>query len=196
MSKVVVQTFLTLDGVYQAPGDPNEDTEGGFTHGGWQVPYFDADAGKVMDSQMPELGALLLGRKTYQIFAGYWPGAPAGDPFGMRLNSIPKYVVSRTLDKLEWNNSRLIKENIPQEIARLRQMPGKGMISVTGSGKLAQYLMQQDLVDEYELWINPIILGEGKRLFADGRQPHNLKLIDTRVMPSGVVIMNYENVAQ
>ncbi|HEY5982319.1 MAG TPA: dihydrofolate reductase family protein [Anaerolineales bacterium] len=189
MSKVVVQTFLTLDGVYQAPGDPNEDTEGGFTHGGWQVPYFDADAGKVMDSQMPELGALLLGRKTYQIFAAYWPTAQGDDAAAKIFNSIPKYVVSTTLKSADWNNSRLIQWNLAQGVNQAKTLVTTGIVSVIGSGKLVQSLMKEGLVDEYRLWIHPLVLGSGKRLFDGGVIPTNLKLVDTKTTGSGIVML-------
>jgi len=192
MRKLVVGTFLTLDGVMQAPGGPQEDTEGGFKHGGWQMPYFDEDSGEIMNKNIAATEALLLGRKTYQIFAAYWPTAPADDPFGQKFNSIPKYVVSTTLDKAEWNNSMLIRSNIPEEVARLKQQPGSGIISVTGSGKLAQTLMKHNLVDEYVLWINPIVLGSGKRLFENGVAPSNLKLVDSKTTGSGVVILTYQ----
>jgi dihydrofolate reductase len=192
MRKLVVGTFLTLDGVMQAPGGPQEDTEGGFKHGGWQMPYFDEDSGEIMNKNIAATEALLLGRKTYQIFAAYWPTAPADDPFGQKFNSIPKYVVSTTLDKAEWNNSTLIRSNIPEEVARLKQQPGSGIISVTGSGKLAQTLMKHNLVDEYVLWINPIVLGSGKRLFDGGVTPRNLKLIDTKTTSSGVLVLTYQ----
>ncbi len=190
--KLVVGTFLSMDGVMQAPGDPQEDTEGGFKHGGWQIPLFDADAGKIMDGQMAATEALLLGRKTYQIFAAYWPTAPDDDPFAKKMNSLPKYVVSTTLDKAEWNNSTLIKRNVAEEVAKLKQHPGSGTLSVIGSGKLAQTLMQHDLVDEYILWIHPIVLGSGKRLFADGIVPLNFKLADTKTTGSGIVILTYQ----
>lgn len=192
MRKVVVGTFLTLDGVMQAPGAPQEDTEGGFKHGGWQMPYFDEDSGEIMKKNITATEALLLGRKTYQIFAAYWPTAPADDPFGQKFNSIPKYVVSTTLDKAEWNNSTLIRSNIPEEVARLKQQPGSGIISVTGSGKLAQTLMKHNLVDEYVLWINPIVLGSGKRLFENGVAPSHLKLVDSKTTGSGVVVLIYQ----
>lgn len=191
MPKVVVGTFLTLDGVMQAPGDPQEDTEGGFTHGGWQMPYFDEDSGKIMNESISQTEALLLGRKTYQIFAAYWPTAPADDPFAQKFNSIPKYVVSTTLDKAEWNNSTLIRKNVPEEVAKLKQQPGSGIISVTGSGKLAQTLMKDNLVDEYVLWINPTVLGSGKRLFENGVIPNNLKLVDSKTTGSGVLVLTY-----
>jgi dihydrofolate reductase len=191
MRKVVVGTFLTLDGVMQAPGDPQEDREGGFAHGGWQMPYFDEDAGKIMNDNIAETEALLLGRKTYQIFAAYWPGAPAEDPFAQKFNSIPKYVVSTTLDKAEWSNSTLIRKDIAEEVAKLKQQPGSGILSVTGSGELARTLMKYDLVDEYQLWVHPLVLGSGKRLFEQGVVPGNLKLMDTRTTGSGISILTY-----
>ncbi len=192
MRKLTVQTFLTLDGVMQAPGDPQEDTEGGFTHGGWQMPYFDEDAGKIINEYFDATQALLLGRKTYQIFAAYWPGAPADDPFAQKLNGMPKYVVSTTLTKADWNNSTLIKKNVAAEIAKIKQQPGPGILSVSGSGKLAQSLMKDNLIDEYDLWIHPLILGSGKRLFDGGAIPSNLKLVDTRKTDSGILILKYQ----
>ncbi len=192
VSKLVVNTFLTLDGVMQAPGDPQEDTEGGFTHGGWQMPYFDADAGEIIDEHIAATEALLLGRKTYQIFAAYWPTAPTDDTIAKKFNSIPKYVVSTTLGKAEWNNSTLIKRNVAEEVAKLKKRPGSGILSVTGSGKLAQTLMNHDLVDEYELWIHPLVLGSGKRLFEDGIVPSNLKLVNARTTGSGISILTYQ----
>lgn len=192
MKKLVVGTFLTLDGVMQAPGDPQEDTEGGFKHGGWQMPLFDDDAGRIIGESIAATDALLLGRVTYQIFAAYWPTAPKDDPIAKKLNSVPKYVVSTTLNKVEWNNSTLIKGNLASEIAKLKQQPGSGILSVTGSGKLAQTLMRLKLVDEYVLWIHPIVLGSGKRLFADGLAPINLKLVDTKTTGSGIVILTYQ----
>jgi len=196
MKKLVVGTFLTLDGVMQAPGDSKEDTEGGFRHGGWQMPLFDDDAGKFISEQIAATDALLLGRMTYQIFAAYWPNAPADDPIARKLNSVPKYVVSTTLKKVEWNNSTLISRNLAEEVAKLKQQPGSGTLTVTGSGKLAQSLMRLNLVDEYELWIHPIVLGSGKRLFADGISPLNLKLVNTRKTGSGIVILNYRSQSQ
>ena len=194
MNKLVVGTFLTLDGVMQAPGDPREDTEGGFKHGGWQMPLFDDDAGRIIGEQIAATDALLLGRKTYQIFANFWPTAPADDPIAQKLNNVPKYVVSTTLNKVEWNNSTLIKRNVAEEVAKLKQQPGSGTLSVTGSGRLAQSLIQYDLVDEYDLWIHPIVLGSGKRLFEGGIVPINLKLVDTKSTGSGIVILTYQPV--
>ena len=190
--KLVVSTFLTLDGVMQAPGDAQEDTSGGFTYGGWQIPFFDEDAAEIMNEQMAATRALLLGRVTYQIHAAYFPTAPEDDPFAQKLNSIPKYVVSTTLKKVEWNNSTLIKKNIAEEVTKLKKQPGSGTLSVTGSGKLAQILMQENLVDEYNLWMHPIVLGSGKRLFGEDIGPLNLKLIDTKTTGKGIVILTYQ----
>jgi dihydrofolate reductase len=192
MKKLVVGTFLTLDGVMQAPGSSEEDKAGGFKYGGWQMPYFDADSGRIMDKIMAENEAMLLGRITYQIFAGYWPTAPADEPIAARMNSMPKYVVSNTLKKLDWNNSKLINGNVGNEIARIKAEPGNGVLSVVGSGKLAQTLMREKLIDEYVLWIYPIILGTGKRLFEGGVVPANLKLTDTKTTGSGVMVLTYQ----
>ena len=193
MKKLVVGEFLTLVGVMQAPNYTWEDTEGGFKYGGWQMPYFDAEKGKIIGELIAAAGALLLGRVTYQIFAAYWPNAPEDDPIGIghKLNSIPKYVVSTTLDKVEWNNSTLIKKNVEEEVAKLKQQSGSGFLYVTGSGKLVQSLMKAGLVDEYVLMIHPLVLGSGKRLFENGVGPIKLKLVDSKTTGSGVVILTY-----
>lgn len=192
MRKVVVGTFLSLDGVMQAPGGLEEDTEGGFKHGGWQLPYFDADAGRFMSESFAATDALLLGRVTYQIFAAFWPSAPDEDPFAKRMNSMPKFVVSTTLKKADWNNSRLIKGNVSEEVAKLKQQPGSGHLAVIGSGKLTQTLMQHNLIDEYVLWIHPLVLGSGKRLFRDGSPKTTLRHVDTKTTSTGVVILTYQ----
>lgn len=194
--KLVVGTFLTLDGVMQAPGGAQEDTEGGFQHGGWQMPIFDEDAGRIIGGSIAATEALLLGRKTYQIFAGYWPTAPEDDPIAKKLNSVPKYVASTTLKKVEWKNSTLLKGDLVEEVRKLKQQPGSGFISVTGSGKLAQWLMKQGLVDEYSIWIHPLVLGSGKRLFEGGIPPVDLKLINIERTGSGIVILTYQPVTQ
>lgn len=191
MRKIVVGTFLSLDGVYQAPGSPEEDPAGGFKHGGWQLPYFDADAGRFISESYAATDALLLGRVTYQLFAAYWPSAPEDDPFTKQMNSMPKYVVSTTLNEVKWSNSRLIKGNIAEEVAQLKQQPGSGNLAVVGSGQLAQTLMQHNLVDEYELWVHPVVLGSGKRLFGDMIPKTALRLVDTKTTGSGVVILTY-----
>jgi len=191
MKKLVVGEFLTLDGVMQAPGSPQEDTEGGFKYGGWQMQYLDAEGGKIIEELIAAADVLLLGRVTYQIFASYWPNAPENDPIGDKLNSMPKYVVSTTLDKVEWNNSNLIKKNVEQEVTKLKQQPGSGFLYIIGSGKLAQYLMKAGLVDEYFLMIHPLVLGSGKSLFDNGVGPMYLKLVDTKKTGSGGVILTY-----
>jgi dihydrofolate reductase len=192
MKKLVVGTFLTLDGIMQAPGGSEEDTESGFKHGGWQMPLFDDDAGKIIDGQIASTDALLLGRVTYQIFASYWPTAPADDPVARKLNSMPKYVASTTLKNVEWANSTLIKGNLVEEVNKLKQQPGSGILSVIGSGKLAQSLMQHDLVDDYVLLFHPIVLGTGKRLFEGGVPAFDLKLVDTQTTGSGIVILTID----
>ncbi|MCE8425582.1 MAG: dihydrofolate reductase [Candidatus Methanoperedens sp.] len=191
MKKLVIGEFLTLDGVMQAPGSPQEDTEGGFKYGGWQMLYHDAEGGQIIGELIAAADALLLGRATYQIFAAYWPNAPKDNPIGDKLNSMPKFVVSTTLEKVEWNNSTLIKKNVEEEVANLKQKPGSGFLYIIGSGKLAQSLMKAGLVDEYVLLIHPLILGSGKRLFDNGVGPMYLKLVDTKTTGSGVVILTY-----
>lgn len=191
MSKLVVGTFLSLDGVYQAPGSPEEDTEGGFRHGGWQMPFVDDDFGRLISAAYEATDAMLLGRVTYEMFAGYWPNAAAGDPLVDQMNTMPKYVVSTTLDEVTWNNSHLINRNVPEEIARLKQQLGPGDIAVVGSGKLAQTLMRHNLVDEYALWVHPVLLGSGKRLFENGIPRTGLKLVDTQTTGSGVAVLTY-----
>jgi dihydrofolate reductase len=190
MRRLVVSEFLSLDGVMQAPGGPDEDTDGGFAYGGWQMPYFDDVAGAAVDEGMARSDALLLGRKTYEIFAAYWPTAPNDDPLAAKINSMAKYVVSTTLDKVDWQNSTLIKGDIAEEIAKLKQQPGAD-IQVIGSGELAQTLIRRGLVDEYALMINPIVLGSGKRLFGQTDQPTRLTLEDSKTTRTGVLILTY-----
>lgn len=157
--RVIVSEFLTLDGVMQAPGGADEDRSGGFELGGWQGPYFDDAAGTEISEIMAATGGFLLRRVTYDIFAGFWPSAPADDPLADTINSLPKYVVSTTLkEPLEWNNSHLIKGDVAKEIAKLKVEPGKDL-QVIGSGDLVQTLMQHDLVDEYRLMVHPVVLG-------------------------------------
>lgn len=191
MRKVIVSEFLTLDGVMQAPGAPDEDRSGGFEHGGWQMQYFDDVAGKAVTEAMDATGGFLLGRVTYQIFAGYWPNAPADDPLAQTINSLPKYVVSRTLQEpLGWQNSHLITGDVAKEIATLKAEPGKDL-QVIGSGDLVQTLIQHDLVDEYHLMINPIVLGGGKKLFREGVAMRPLRLVNSTTSSTGVLIATY-----
>ena len=190
MRKIVVAEFVSLDGVMQAPGGAEEDTEGGFAHGGWTGPYWHDDIGAHFFQEMNACDALLLGRKTWQGHGGAFDPMPAGDPFGDVMNGIPKYVVSTTLTTAAaWRNSTLIKSNVVEEVRALKAQPGKD-IYIDGSSVLVHTLAQHDLVDEYSLLVFPLVLGSGKKLFADGVHL-NLRLIESRAFPSGVVLMRY-----
>lgn len=188
LRKLVVLTFVTLDGVMQAPGGPNEDTSGGFKYGGWTVGYWDYFLGKVMDAQMTEPFDLLLGRKTYEIFAGYWPNH--NDSTGQKLNNAKKYVVSTTLEGLNWKNSELIKGDAAGEIQKLKQQNGPEL-QVHGSSNLIQTLMKNDFVDEFRLKIFPVTIGMGKRLFGEGTIPASFKLLKSEASSSGVIVATY-----
>ena len=192
MRRIVVSEFLTLDGVMQAPGDPNEDRSGGFDKGGWQLAYFDDIFGGVLMDAFAATGGMLLGRRTYDIFAAHWPKQPADDPFAATMNGMEKYVVSTTLSEpLAWQNSTLIKGNVAGEVAKLKEGSGKE-IQVIGSGELVQDLIRHDLVDSYRLMIHPLVLGTGKRLFRDGTTPTKLRLVDSKPTSTGVLILTYE----
>lgn len=188
MRKLVVGTFLSVDGVMQGPGAPDEDTEGGFELGGWQVPLFDDEVGAAIDGWMAEMDALLLGRKTYEIFAGFWPNAD--DPIAERLNTVQKYVASRTLQSAQWQNTTLLSGDAADAVRELKAGDG-GEIHVTGSGDLIQTLIANDLVDEFRLIIHPVLLGSGKRLFGDGTVPTGLELVESRTTSTGSVIQVY-----
>lgn len=192
MMKVTVTMFLTLDGVMQGPGGPEEDPSGGFEQGGWLVPYADEDMNRFVADWFALADGFLLGRRTYEIFSAYWPRVTdEHDPVASRLNKLPKYVASKTLQSVEWNNSTLLKGQVPEEVARLKRQPGKEL-QVHGSGNLVQTLMAHDLVDEYRLWFYPVVLGSGRRLFGEGSAPTALKLIDTKMTSTGVVIHTYQ----
>ena len=182
--------FLSLDGVMQAPGAADEDTEGGFRHGGWQRPYFDEVLGATTVEGMAETDSYLFGRKTYEKMAGYWPTAPDDDPYAQHLNGTRKFVASTTLRKLEWENSTLIEGDVPEKVAGLKAEPGKN-IAVLGSGDLVQTLIAHDLVDEFFLVVFPIVLGSGKRLFRDADQARKLGLVDSKTTGTGGVILTY-----
>lgn len=190
MRKLIVSTFLTLDGVMQAPGGPREDGSDGFTHGGWSVNYWDEQMGQVMSESMSAPFDLVLGRRTYDIFAAHWPRA-IDDPAAKPLNDATKYVASRSQPALEWINSVLIEGDVAVGIAAIKAEEGPDL-QVHGSANLIQTLLQHGLIDEYRLWIFPVVLGSGKRLFADGAVPVGLKLVDSTVSTTGVVIVTYQ----
>jgi dihydrofolate reductase len=188
--QLTLTTFLSLDGVMQGPGGPNEDPSGGFTQGGWMVPYADEAMGRFVTDRFAAADAFLLGRTTYEIMAAYWPQVTDEDEVARKLNDLPKYVVSRTLDKVTWNNSTQIKGDPVQEVIRLKGEAGQEL-QVHGSGKLAQTLIRHDLIDEYRLCFHPVVLGSGKRLFPEGQPPIALKLIETNTTGTGIVIHVY-----
>ncbi len=189
MRKLVVSEFVSLDGVMQAPGGADEDTEGGFAHGGWTLPYWHDDIGAHFFAAITQSDALLLGRKTWQIHGGAFEPM-TGDDFADVLNTMPKYVVSTTLTPASaWRNSTLIARDVVEDVRALKARSGKD-IYVDGSSVLAQTLAQHDLVDEYSLLVYPVVLGSGKKLFPDGLRV-NLRLLESRPFPSGVVLMRY-----
>jgi len=192
MRKLIVLSFIALDNVMQAPGGPEEDPTGGFKHEGWVAGYSDDFLLNVMIKQTSKPFDLLLGRKTYEIFAAHWPYVNADkDPFAAKLNNAKKYVASKTLTKLDWNNSELINGDVPEGIKRIKEQDGPE-IQVHGSSNLVQTLLKHDLVDELWLKIFPVTLGAGKRLFAGGTIPAGFKLLESGISPSGVIIANYE----
>jgi dihydrofolate reductase len=184
MRKIIVLTFLTLDGVMQGPGGPTEDTSGNFTLGGWTVPYFDEFLGNIMTEQMGQPFDLLLGRKTFEIFASYWPHH---EEEGAGINKATKYVASNTLRAHEWRKSVFLKGNVVDEIKKLKAEDGPEL-QVHGSGNFIQTLLEHDLVDEFWLKIFPVTLGSGKRLFAQGTIPASYTLMDSKTSPSGVIV--------
>jgi len=194
MRKLIVSTFLSLDGVMQAPGGPGEDDSGGFAYGGWSVNYWDEQMGQVMGEAMSRPFDLVLGRKTYDIFAAHWPHAT--DEAGAKpLNDATKYVASRGNPMLEWRNSVLIERDVAEGIAAIKKEDGPEL-QVHGSGNLIQTLLRHDLVDQYRLWVFPLVIGSGKRLFSEGTIPSGLKLVDSKVSTTGVVMGTYEPAGQ
>jgi dihydrofolate reductase len=190
MRKLIVQTFLTLDGVMQAPGGPGEDDDGGFAHGGWSVNYWDERMGQVMGEATSRPFAMVLGRRTYDIMAAYWPNAPE-EAGGEVFNDATKYVASRSRPTLEWSNSVLVEGDAADGLAALKQEDGPEL-QVHGSANLIQTLLAHNLVDQYRLWVFPLVLGSGKRLFADGTVPSGLRLVDSTVSSTGVMMCTYE----
>jgi dihydrofolate reductase len=191
VGKLIVTEFVTLDGVAQAPGAPDEDREGGFAHGGWQAPLLDEESGEVMFEQASSMDALLLGRRTYDIFANYWPSAPEEIPFTGLLNRVPKYVASRTLaEPLAWPGSTLIADDLAEGIAAIKQRHDE--VHVIGSLDLVQSLLRFGLVDRMNLWLYPLLLGTGKQVFAGGTVPTALRLAESATYPSGTIQLAYE----
>jgi dihydrofolate reductase len=190
MRKVVVSTFVTLDGVMEDPGGAE-----GFPRGGWQVPFFDQDLNRYAREGLFAADALLLGRVTYQQFAAAWPSITDEEGFADRMNSLPKYVASTTLQEpLAWN-ATLLTGDLGEAVAKLKQQPGQDLL-VQGSRQLAQTLLRHNLIDIYQLWVHPVVLGSGKRLFGDGDPPTTLRLVDTKTTSSGIVILTYQQAAQ
>ncbi len=192
MRKIIVLSFVTLDGVMQGPGGPTEDTSGNFTYGGWTAPYFDEFAGQVMGEQMSRPFDLLLGRKTFEIFASYWPQHEDEWP---GINSVTKYVASNTLTKHEWSKSVFLMGNVADKIKQLKQQEGPEL-QVYGSGVLIQTLLKHELVDEFWLKIFPVVLGTGKRLFPEGTMPAAFTLYGTKTTPSGVIFASYRRAGE
>lgn len=192
MGKLTVGSFVTLDGVMQAPGGPDEDRDGGFQHGGWLVPYFDERFLGIMTEWTRRAGAFLLGRKTYEIFAASWSrSTDPADEIAVALNTRPKFVASRTLDRVTWNNSHLIRGDVAEGVARLKTEEG-GEIQVHGSSNLLQTLLKADLIDTLRIWRFPLVLGTGKRLFGEGTLPGAFRLVETQQTGTGAVLHVYE----
>jgi dihydrofolate reductase len=190
--RLTLHTFLTLDGVMQAPGGPEEDPSSGFTHGGWAFPFDDEDFGAAITGWFAGAGAFLLGRHTYEIFSGYWPKiTDPENPVAAKLNALPKYVASTTLTSADWAGTTVLSGDVLTEVARLKEQPG-GELQIHGSGALAHGLIDADLIDEYRLLFFPVHLGSGKKLFRDGAKAASLRLLASSVSSTGVVIATYE----
>jgi len=192
MRKILALTFITLDGVMQGPGGPTEDTSGNFTHGGWTVPFFDESLGRVMADQMSKPFDLLLGRKTFELFASYWP---QHQEEGAGINRATKYVASNTISKHPWRETVFLSGNIVKEIKKLKEQNGVDL-QVHGSSNLIQTLLENDLIDEFWLKIFPVTLGKGKRLFDKGSIPGSFTLLDSKSSPSGVIIANFKRAGE
>ena len=191
MGKLIVTEFVTLDGVAQAPGGPDEDRDSEFTHGGWQAPLLDEAAGNAVFEQSKNMDALLLGRRTYEIFANYWPNAPEEIPFTGLLNGVPKYVASRTLaGPLSWEGSTLLTGDFAESITAVKERHER--VHVIGSLDLVQSLLRFGLVDRLNLWLYPLLLGSGKQVFGDGTVPTALRLTESHTYPNGTLQLTYE----
>jgi dihydrofolate reductase len=192
MRKVIVQEWMTLDAVVQAPGEPGEDTTGGFQHGGWSLPYFEDVSMKWTVENLNAAGGFLLGRRTYEGFASHWPNASAEEqPLAEPLNTKPKYVASTTLtEPLKWANSAVLQGEVAEEVTALKRKDGDDLL-VIGSAKLVQSLIQQDLVDEFRLMIDPLVVGGGKRIFADDAALRQMRLVESQATTTGAILATY-----
>lgn len=191
MGILIATEFVTLDGVAQAPGGSDEDREDGFEHGGWQAPVADVESGQVIFERASSMDALFLGRKTYEIFADYWPNAPDEIPFTALLNRVPKYVASRTLSgSLAWRGSTIAADSLAEEVAAMKERHGE--VHVIGSLNLLQSLLRLGLVDRLDLWMYPLVLGSGKKVFEEGTTPTLLRLTESVTFPGGTLHLTYE----
>ena len=191
MRKLTLTQFITLDGVVQSPGGPDEDPSGGFAKGGWLPPFADNPLfGEVMDNRFAKVGGFVLGRKTYEIFAAFWPNIGDEDPTAAKLNHLPKYVASKTLGSADWDHTTILGGDVVEAVTKLKDEDGDEL-QIHGSGRLAQTLMRHNLIDVYELLVFPVVLGEGKRLFETGID-HSMRLADSRATDSGLVVLTYE----
>jgi dihydrofolate reductase len=197
MRKIVAATFVSLDGVMQAPGGPEEDPSGGFKLGGWTVPYWDDATGAVMDETFSKPFALLLGRKTYDIFAGYWPHYTDGpaEPIAKAFNKVTKYVASRSTHKFDWNNSQWLGEDTVASLKKIKAGDGPDLL-IQGSGDLIQTLLKHGLIDEFTVMTFPLLLGPGKRLFGKGAMPAAFKLVKSQTSSTGVIIAKFERAGE
>jgi dihydrofolate reductase len=193
MRELIVNTFLTLDGVMQAPGGPEEDPSGGFEHGGWSFGYWDEQMQETMGELLSKPFDLVLGRKTYEIFAAYWPYSD--DPGAEPLNKATKHVASTTLKEVEWENSNLIEGEVPEAVRALKQEDGPEL-QVHGSANLIQTLLEHGLIDEFRLWVFPLVLGKGKRLFDGGTVPAGLEVVSSQTSSTGVIMATYRSGAE
>jgi dihydrofolate reductase len=191
MRKIVAQVFISLDGIMQAPGGPEEDPVGGFKYGGWTFPYFDEESGAALGETFAKPFDLLLGRKTYDIFASYWPHVGDDDPIAYQFNSVRKYVATRADRELEWNNSQTLGGDVVASLCEIKKGDGPDLL-VQGSSDFLQTLLSNNLIDEFNLLIFPLLLGKGKRLFGAGTVPAGMKLVTSRSFPSGVIMAKYE----
>ena len=188
--KLTATEFLTLDGVYQGPGGPDEDRRGGFDRGGWQAPFGDEETGEFITRVYSDMDAMLLGRTTFDIWSSYWPDHDGGDPVSHGINVLPKYVPSTTLKDPTWQNTHVLDGDVEARVRELKAKPG-GYLLLQGSGVLLRWLLERDLVDELKLVIYPLVLGEGFRLFPEQGQTHRLELLESKVTPAGIMLQTY-----